>query len=160
MTEWSAQNVEMLKGMIAAGHRYTIIADALGMSKNAVIGKAHRLAARQRPTSAITPARPARTNEAPPSLRMPVPLPVTVAPVAKPAEKPPVGGVGFWSLKHHHCRRPLWADNARPTVDEQRYCGARTAPESSWCPACSERLMGVGSDRFIRSALYTARRAR
>jgi hypothetical protein len=43
-------------------------------------------------------------------------------------------GVGFFELKPHHCRWPLWA-HQKPTVDRQFYCGdEKDERSSSWCP--------------------------
>lgn len=45
MTErpWTEERVDLLRSLIAAGHPYRYIASVLGTTKNAVIGKAHRL---------------------------------------------------------------------------------------------------------------------
>ena len=41
--EWAPERIEQLKSMIAAGVGYAQIGRSMGLSKNAVLGKAHRL---------------------------------------------------------------------------------------------------------------------
>lgn len=75
---WTDERIEALKTMWEAGRTASQIADELGgVSRNAVIGKAHRLGLQSRPS-------PVKPNEAP------APEPVAVAPEPEPVvEAPP-----------------------------------------------------------------------
>jgi GcrA cell cycle regulator len=75
---WTDERIETLKQMWEAGQTASQIAEALGgVSRNAVIGKAHRLGLQSRPS-------PVKPNE--PEAAAPAPEPVVVAP--EPAEEP------------------------------------------------------------------------
>lgn len=114
---WTDERIDTLKTMWEAGQTASQIADALGgVSRNAVIGKAHRLGLQSRPSpvkpndpeakvAEPAPAEPAAVT-APPPPPAPVaaaepepepeldsdpdPEPVRAAPVASPAAEPPV----------------------------------------------------------------------
>ena len=75
---WTDERIERLKNMWAKGATASQIADELGgVSRNAVIGKAHRLGLEQRPS----PVKPGEEKEA----KKPAAAPATAAP--KPAPK-------------------------------------------------------------------------
>jgi GcrA cell cycle regulator len=90
---WTEQRIEQLKAMWAKGATASQIADELGgVSRNAVIGKAHRLGLEQRPS----PVKPGEEKEkkaapAPAKTAPPKAPPAAAAPKATPpaAEKPP-----------------------------------------------------------------------
>ena len=105
--DWTEEVIGRLRALWAEGHSTAEIGRRLGVSKNAIVGKAHRLdrparpsPSRRDPVSAETP-RPAPTRRVegstlPPlaSTDVPVPVPVIdVAPVIvvaeAPAEPPP-----------------------------------------------------------------------
>ncbi|ETI64442.1 hypothetical protein C100_07375, partial [Sphingobium sp. C100] len=71
---WTDERIDQLKGMWERGLTASQIADELGgVSRNAVIGKAHRLGLQSRPS-------PVKANEAPKR---------TAAPARKPAPATP-----------------------------------------------------------------------
>ena len=77
---WTEERIERLKKMWHEGATASQIADELGgVSRNAVIGKAHRLGLEQRPS----PVKPGEEKEA----RKPAPAPAAAAP-AKPKTEP------------------------------------------------------------------------
>ena len=84
---WTDERINTLKAMWEAGQTASQIAEALGeVSRNAVIGKAHRLGLQSRPS-------PVRPNEpAPQPAPQPVaaPEPVAAAPEAEPEPEPEV----------------------------------------------------------------------
>lgn len=91
---WTDERIDQLKGMWERGLTASQIADELGgVSRNAVIGKAHRLGLQSRPS-------PVKANESPkkvaaPAPRKPAPVaeaetPVTAAPVAPAPVRAPV----------------------------------------------------------------------
>ncbi|HEX8554964.1 MAG TPA: GcrA family cell cycle regulator [Sphingomonas sp.] len=100
---WTEERIQTLKTMWEAGQTASQIAEALGgVSRNAVIGKAHRLElqARPSPVKMAEPEAPAPAPEppAPPPAPEPepepeieeAPEPVMAAPVAPAAPPPPV----------------------------------------------------------------------
>jgi GcrA cell cycle regulator len=95
---WTDERIDRLKQMWEAGMTASQIAEGLGgVSRNAVIGKAHRLGLQSRPspvkpTEAAPPA-PAPepiVSEAPSAFAPPPPAPVAAAPLAAPATAAPV----------------------------------------------------------------------
>ena len=78
---WTDERIEQLKAMWEAGQTASQIAEALGgVSRNAVIGKAHRLGLQARPS-------PVRPNE--PEAQKPSALPESVEPVEPPPAPEP-----------------------------------------------------------------------
>ena len=90
---WTDERIDTLKTMWEAGQTASQIAEALGgVSRNAVIGKAHRLGLQSRPSpvkpnepAAAAPAPVVRLPEAEPE---PAPAPVVAAPPAPPRPAP------------------------------------------------------------------------
>ncbi|MGO8738570.1 GcrA family cell cycle regulator [Rhodoblastus sp.] len=135
---WTDERVEQLKKMWLDGLSASQIANELGegISRNAVIGKVHRLGLSGRVKSpAPATARPrARSEGEPAASTAPVVhgnLAVAVAarPAPAPAPRPaaeevvvPISErVGIMDLRESMCRWPL----GDPTTPEFRYCGAR-----------------------------------
>ena len=90
---WTDERIDTLKTMWEAGQTASQIAEALGgVSRNAVIGKAHRLGLQSRP-SPVKPNEPAAAAPAPvvplPEAEPePAPAPVVAAPPAPPRPAP------------------------------------------------------------------------
>lgn len=152
---WNAERVERLRALWRAGHTFGQIRDQLGpglFSRNAIIGKAHRLGLADSQRRASAPAvRPRRTGPqgegAPPRARAAKvraaghpwvpktqwkPSPVALPPAATPKQLGIAGpgAVGLAALRAHHCRWPVGeVDGA-----DQLFCGAR--PDgSAYCAA-------------------------
>src|SRR5215213_3602392 len=91
---WTDERIERLKNMWAKGATASQIADELGgVSRNAVIGKAHRLGLEQRPS----PVKPGEEKEAKKSAAAPAAAPQKPAPKAeapKPAAAAPAAPAG------------------------------------------------------------------
>nr|WP_314446622.1 GcrA family cell cycle regulator [uncultured Sphingomonas sp.] len=92
---WTDERIERLKAMWAEGKTASAIAEDLGgVSRNAVIGKAHRLGLDSRPS----PVKPGEEKAAPAPAASPVPAP-TAAPASERAapsrvrEKPPIAAI-------------------------------------------------------------------
>jgi len=83
---WTDERIDTLKTMWEAGQTASQIAEALGgVSRNAVIGKAHRLGLQSRPS----PVKPNEPVAAPaPVAAAPEPEPVVAAPPAPPPPAP------------------------------------------------------------------------
>ncbi len=91
---WTDERIERLKKMWSQGATASQIADELGgVSRNAVIGKAHRLGLEQRPSpvkpgeekEAKKPAAPAGASPKPAAPKAEAPRPAPPAPSATPA---------------------------------------------------------------------------
>jgi GcrA cell cycle regulator len=84
---WTEERIDRLKKMWSSGATASQIADELGgVSRNAVIGKAHRLGLEQRPS----PVKPGEEKEKAPAKAAAAPAPKAVAPKAEaPAPKAP-----------------------------------------------------------------------
>ena len=89
--DWSTEAIERLKALWAEGHSTAEIGRRMGISKNAVVGKAHRLSLSARPS----PIRRDPAESRPASTRAPRPAPARAMlppPIAVPstAVAPPV----------------------------------------------------------------------
>ena len=94
---WTDERIDQLKRLWEAGNTASQIAEELGgVSRNAVIGKAHRLGLQSRPSpvrggassSSEAAAAPAATTEAAPKPVAPRPEPAAAAPTPAPAPAP------------------------------------------------------------------------
>ena len=147
---WTDERVELLSKLWLDGRSASQIATELGMgvTRNAVIGKVHRLGLAGRPKAAVptaTPlrkvvkpvARPHETAFAEPVFDSAPPLPVVLKPIVPtPAladfEAPLCEQVTIMELRESSCRWPM----GDPTSTDFRYCGART-PSGSCGPYCT-----------------------
>ncbi|WP_408586617.1 GcrA family cell cycle regulator [Novosphingobium sp.] len=133
---WTEERIEKLTKMWEGGATASQIADELGgVSRNAVIGKAHRLGLKARPSpvkpsdkgdvTAVAPApKVAKPAPAPEPRPAPAPRPVATAPVAPPPVPTP---------------RPVLAPAPAP------------AAEASATPAAPQpRIVSVGPGGFLR----------
>jgi GcrA cell cycle regulator len=119
------------------GKSATMIALELGggVTKNAVIGKVHRLnlgshgtnypVAKPKRIAAVRPAK-GRGQPKAAALRHRV----AVAPKLAVREPAPAGGIVLLDLGRQHCRWPLWGMGA---PEEYRFCGATRDHGSSYC---------------------------
>lgn len=145
---WNDQRVELLSKLWLEGRSASQIATELGqnITRNAVIGKVHRLGLSGR-AKVAAPAAAARLRSKAPSkaeFEPPAPLveaapaeaPVRSDPVAAPAPRPiadvviPFSNrVTIMELRETMCRWPI----GDPTSTEFRYCGCRTGDNGPYC---------------------------
>jgi GcrA cell cycle regulator len=146
---WTDERVETLKTLWLDGLSASQIAKQLGgVTRNAVIGKVHRLGLSGRATPsqptpvAFKPPRPARpVTAAPPIARRPAP-PATPAPTpveasrapepeapALPARVEEPGGATVLTLGRHMCKWPI----GDPSTSEFTFCGRRASDERPYC---------------------------
>src|SRR6187402_1871135 len=122
---WTEERIEQLRQMWQNGHTASQIAETLGgVSRNAVIGKAHRLGLQSRPSpvkAGEAAPKPAAAAAPPPPVAEPRPAPVTAEPSEpKPASaepvdppKPPapivrsIGPGGFQRQNPHEQQSPI-----------------------------------------------------
>ncbi|WP_339346851.1 GcrA family cell cycle regulator [uncultured Sphingomonas sp.] len=148
---WTDERIDTLKTMWEAGQTASQIAEALGgVSRNAVIGKAHRLGLQSRPSpvvskeearaaaekAAATPtaaaAPPAEPVAAPPAAARPAPAPSAPPPFSTAPAAP----------REAEARAPVAAAEKPDTADEP------AAPT----PAPQPILRSVGPGGFVRQA--------
>ena len=134
---WTDERIDQLRQMWEAGMTASQIADALtGVSRNAVIGKAHRLGLQSRP-SPVKPGEAAAAAAVPAPEPEPAPQAVEVAPpVAVTAPTPP-------PLREAPVERPVVAEQAVPP--------ASAAAPASPVPAPAEPVLrSIGPGGFAR----------
>ena len=135
---WTDERVEMLKRLWLEGHSASQIAKQLGgVTRNAVIGKVHRLglSGRATPSQPARPAfkapRPARPAPSSPHIQrravehhVPAAPPVRAVPYV---EAP--GTATVLTLGAHMCKWPI----GDPATDEFTFCGRRASEEGPYC---------------------------
>jgi GcrA cell cycle regulator len=125
---WTDERVNLLKTMWAEGNTASQIAKALDITRNAVIGKAHRLGLSGRPS----PIRPPDAPAAP------------AAPVrAKPKKKEDRKGVGLLELTERMCRWPF----GDPRDKDFHFCGKPAIPGRTYCGDHCAKAFQAGSNR-------------
>jgi GcrA cell cycle regulator len=162
---WTDERVELLKRLWGDGLSASQIAGQLGgITRNAVIGKVHRLGLAGR-AKTPPPAAPAQASVAavakPKVERQPDPEPVAAAPVQAPAPRPfapfvapptppahipePAGAerVTIMDLREFMCRWPL----GDPTSAEFRFCGARAITGLPYCTHHAQIAYQPAADR-------------
>src|ERR1044071_7443081 len=134
---WTDERVELLKKLWQDGLSASQIAKQLGgVTRNAVIGKVHRLglsgrAAPSKPARPIfkapRPARPAAAHPAPPR-RIAEPSMQTTAPVIRYQDESP-GSATVLTLGAHMCKWPI----GDPSSDSFTFCGKRSDEGHPYC---------------------------
>jgi GcrA cell cycle regulator len=128
---WTDERIATLKKMWEGGSTASQIADELGgVSRNAVIGKAHRLGLKARPS-------PVKPNEDKPEVKPVAPAPAAARPAAKKSA-PPVAAPA-------PSPRPASAPDARPSAQSGVPSQPMPNPSSS-----SPRIVSVGPGGFLR----------
>jgi hypothetical protein len=134
---WTPEEDDVLAALWCSGVAATKIVDNFpGRTKNAIIGRVHRLKLERslpdRTGVAIRPsARPKRQHPFQPKapVVMPEPLPV---PIPEPTVEDPETGVTLMELKSYHCRAILDLHGAPDGL--AIYCGKRVWQGRSFCP--------------------------
>lgn len=154
---WTDERIEELRKLWADGLSASQIADSLGgVSRNAVIGKIHRLglsgrvkSARSAPRRNANAPRPAPRPQSPPRVMAVGSTVVKIveredaelAPEPEVYVEPPLaevvpihGGVTLFELKSCSCRWPI----GDPSSPDFRFCGARTNGNETYCSVHAE----------------------
>jgi GcrA cell cycle regulator len=146
---WTDERIEKLTKMWEGGATASQIADELGgVSRNAVIGKAHRLGLKARP-SPVKANEKAEATEAPvaKAAKPAAPAPVEARPAAPKPVSPPAAPAPVEA-------RPVAA--TPPAAPVARPAPAPSAPASSAAPAAdapaapTPRVVSVGPGGFLR----------
>lgn len=144
--EWSEETIARLRELWAEGHSTAEIGRRMGISKNAVVGKAHRLNLSARPspilrdrtgaphrppmprrvTGPTLPPLPAVSAAPPPPRPMPAPV---VAEAPKPQAVRPT--TAFRSVRPQTCCWPL----GDPGTSTFHFCNSEALPGKPYCAA-------------------------
>ena len=133
--EWTEERNNRLTALYRDGLSFTLIAAKLGCSRNAAIGRAHRmkLAARE-PTTVIEKIarKVVRTMSAPPVIVKAIPVRRPIVPLSR------VTGheCEITELTDRSCRFPMWAHDEPHGFDRREYCGAPEADLYGGKPYC------------------------
>ncbi len=123
---WTDERVEHLKKLWAEGLSASQIARVLGeVTRNAVIGKVHRLGLSGR----ATPARAERPRYAKSPRRMIAKPALAPLPVFEEPEPEPGEWTTVMTLKEHMCKWPI----GNPGETNFRFCGRRSGDGASYC---------------------------
>jgi GcrA cell cycle regulator len=128
---WDDERMGRLERLYEEGLSFSLIADALGISRNAAIGKARRMSLPKRSESTQTkpPVKPKATARPPPRQRPPPKRPVMLRVLPDPNYYCSIN-----DLEDCSCRYPLWeSDTPHPG---RRYCGFPTASVAAGVPYC------------------------
>ena len=137
--DWSAEAIERLRALWAEGHSTAEIGRRMGVSKNAVVGKAHRLNLPARP-SPIRREAVAETRLAP-SRAGPHPPRQHLSPSPPQSPPPPDAGGPWGPPAGRPCAclprglRPSCAPIGEPGTADFRFC---TAEATSGKPYCTQ----------------------
>jgi GcrA cell cycle regulator len=133
MTHWTEQDEAILTRLWNAGQSGSQIAKVLRISRNAVIGKVHRLELPHRETVArrIPVAHILKPKEQRPPRKV-APL-ISVVPLpAEPVVPQTALRLTLMQLSDTTCRRPL----GDPKHADFAFCGLTVKQGSRYCPAC------------------------
>ena len=147
--QWPIEMESTLEKLWKDGMSAKNIGERIGKTKNAVLGKAHRLALDGHPQAAASRVankprckrKLARRADAPiPALRAPQQPQFLVEPLPSPTGE--VGTIPFANADHRHC---LWIP-ADPREDS-RVCGKPRVRGTSWCEDHLRRATGSPQPR-------------
>lgn len=143
---WNQERTETAVKMWGEGHSAASIALEIGggLSRNAVIGKVHRLGLVSRKTVSFvntssglarsaTP-KPRHGNKTSASFLARSHLRLKTAPIPDPVAPTLEHKVGFFDLDNQHCRYPLWT--AETPIRDTFYCGNPLADLVAGRPYC------------------------
>lgn len=132
--DWTEERIEALKALWQAGNTAKQVSLALGVSRNAVIGKVHRLGlggrdypAAPRPVAGQTPRRPPTRTWTVSAPKPAVSARPTRRRYVESAELPPT--VQLLTLGAHSCRWPI----GHPDEDGFGFCGRDRAGAGPYC---------------------------
>ncbi len=125
---WTDERITLLRTLWTEGLSASQIAERLGgVTRNAVIGKAHRLGLSGRPSPVKTERTAAPASPPSPRPITVVPTPATPARAAAEAE-PPVRAT-LLTITDRMCKWP----HGHPGERDFYFCGRRTNPGQSYC---------------------------
>jgi GcrA cell cycle regulator len=125
---WTDDRVDKLKALWKKGLSASQIAEELGenITRNAVIGKAHRLGLSSRPSPVKKPAQ-AKPRKAAPKKAATAPAASAAATAPEMRNKP--GKITILELTDRICKWPL----GHPGEDDFQFCGSKSVPGQPYC---------------------------
>jgi GcrA cell cycle regulator len=142
---WNDEKIAKLKKLWSEGLTTGEIGKRLGVSKNAVVGKAHRLGLKGRP-SPIKRQEPAAAGAAPSSGSSSSSGHTTASAAPK---KEPVKIFTLTDLNHNTCRWPI----GDPKHEDFRFCGKQVYPGKPYClDHCAQAYVGSNKPRNEEAA--------
>ena len=150
---WTPERIEELTQLWNAGHSASVIGKHLGVSKNAVVGKAHRLKLPARPSPIRRQSKtPAPVRKPAPALTRP-PAPPASAPAVTVREevvaaRPPV----IQARQQPSPRQCQWPIGD-PTKPDFHFCGESAVPSKPYCAEhCAVAYVIKSRDRSSAAA--------
>ncbi len=129
---WTEAQIADLKRLWTAGHSTSQIGTVLGVSKNAVIGKAHRLKLPARPSPIRHSSGPRRPKQAPLPKQVRKIQPRLVFKPGRPRNGAPSC---LWPIGH-------------PGDASFHFCGGKTVPSRPYCPEhCARAYLPRRADK-------------
>jgi GcrA cell cycle regulator len=132
MITWNSRLEASLVSLWNKGMSARLIAEAMGpgFTRNAVIGKAHRLNLEPHKYSASRTKRPARISDPKPKKAPPKyqPRKILAYNPILPKRRPPTEGITIQALKNGVCRAIIDAGQG-----ETKHCGEPTLDKKTWC---------------------------
>jgi GcrA cell cycle regulator len=136
--EWTAKSIDLLRGLWAEGHSTAEIGRRMGVTKNAIVGKAHRLDLPARPSPIRkqdldgAPAAPRRKPvrvAGPIGRTIPQPTSILAAPQTPAA---PIASAQVRHFPRASLRSCCWPIG-EPGQREFRFCSAEAAQGKPYC---------------------------
>ena len=143
--DWTDQTIATLRTLWGEGHSTAEIGRRMHTTKNAIVGKAHRLKlpARPSPIRVASPDRPKLAPRiTPPVLALPNPLPTVLLPA--PAPKPPLvqPASPATAKRAGTCQWPI----GEPGRAGFHLCGDEPAPSKPYCSShCGRAYVHPGT---------------
>jgi GcrA cell cycle regulator len=129
---WTEAQIADLKRLWTAGHSTSQIGTVLGVSKNAVIGKAHRIKLPARPSPIRHSSSPRRPKQAPLPKQVRKIQPRLVFKPGRPRNGAPSC---LWPIGH-------------PGDADFHFCGGKTVPSRPYCPEhCARAYLPRRADK-------------
>ncbi|CAH1661939.1 putative GcrA cell cycle regulator [Hyphomicrobiales bacterium] len=153
---WTPEVIDRLSVLYLDGRSASQIGKEISATRNAVIGKIHRLlkagdlhhlVRERRPSERKHRKKPIELEEATAPVQVQEPAPVFKAPLPPPPLVPvetarAVQGVPMTKLEHGMCRWPLWPNRGFTPMEDKRYCGEPAKLGQAYCEHCRKESVG------------------
>ena len=141
---WTDEDDAKLRELLEQGLSYFEVSEALGRTRNACIGRGHRIGIMTKTDPAIIDAKrarwsrkkPERQKKEPLAEALVIPFPLTVTTTEPRYEQPLANETAFGQpksingLSQNHCR---WPVHRSLTSDRWLFCAANRREKSSYC---------------------------
>lgn len=143
-TRWTEEREKALRTLWSHGAKLEAIGETLGVSRAAVIGKAHRMGLPARRGASAQRNVPEPRLQAPWPVEKPTPRPRPARRVDTRQPKDGLESAGATTLLRHVAKYATRTPSSHkrcqfiegePTADDACKCGAKTLPGSPYCPA-------------------------